>query len=339
MKQEHHPRRPGVRSLAKATGLSVATISRVLNNSDAVTEATRERVLNAMRDAGYVPNPAARALATNRTRTIGAVVPTVAHSIFARFLNAIEIELAMHGYALVIATTDNDLEVETRRAKELLNLGAEGLILSGADHQEHLLSLVAAANIPTVCTSIHRAGDGLPSIGYNNARIAYSAIQYLSGLGHSKIAVLHGPEAGNDRTQLRLAGVHRAARKFGATIELHPTTLDADGGTDAAREMFDGVIDASAVLCLSDIIALGVLFEANRRGIRIPQDVSLMGFDDLDWAAISSPPLTTIRLPTGRMGQKVALALVRYLDDKTPIKSVRLDAKIVERGSTAHAPR
>lgn len=326
-------KRPGVRGLARTTGLSVATISRVLNNSAQVNRETRERVLTAMRQAGYTPDPAARALATRRTRTIGAVVPTLAHSIFARFLDAVEQELAARSYALVIATTEGEPEVEERRARELINMGAEGIILSGADHDEVLLDLLDTRGIPAACTSVSATENGLPAIGYDNAAIGEKAVAYLAARGHRRVLVIHGPRSNNDRTRLRIQGVEAGAAKAGIGIDLIETTLDVAGGVASANALTARGAWPSAILCLSDVQALGMLFEANRRQIAIPGQLSLMGFDDLDWAAYSAPPLTTIRLPTARMGHRVAAALVDYLDDAAPIETVALDAAIVERGS------
>ncbi|MCY6382063.1 LacI family DNA-binding transcriptional regulator [Hoeflea prorocentri] len=328
-------KKTGVRGLAQATGLSVATISRVLNNADNVNKDTRERVLEAIRAAGYKPNPAARALATKRTRTIGAVVPTLAHSIFARFLNAVERELAQFGYALVIATTEGEPEAEERRVGELMDMGAEALILSGAEHSQALLARLDAAGVPAVCTSVCETANGLPAVGYDNCDIGRAAVTHLASVGHRRIAVLHGPKSDNDRTRLRIAGVENGARRAGVSVILQETALDVEGGVEGARALLDGTQDFSAVLCLSDVIALGVLFECNRRGLTIPKDISLMGCDDLDWAANSTPPLTTVRLPTARMGALVATSLAGLLDEDKPIRTARLEASIVERASVA----
>ncbi len=328
-------KKPGVRALAKATGLSVATISRVLNNSDTVSKDTREKVQRAMALAGYRPNSAARALATNRTRVIGAVVPTISGSIFSRFLNAVEGELAMHGYALVIATSGFDLSVETKRAHELLSMGAEALILSGAQHEEGLLDFLNASNTPAICSSVSATTTGLPAIGYDNIKTACIAMDYLHGLGHSKIAIVHGPLANNDRTRLRIQGVKSFAHGHKVQLLFQETDLTVEGGTRGAARIFAQNGGETAILCLSDILALGVFFEAGRCGISIPKDVSVMGFDDLDWAAHASPSLTTIRLPTGTMGQRIAKALVDLLDNKTPVETRALDASLVVRDSTA----
>jgi LacI family transcriptional regulator len=327
----------GVRELAQATGLSVATISRVLNDSIQVSGAARAAVKKAIRQTGYSRNPAARALSTKRSRTIGAIIPTFAHSIFATFLNAIEKELAQHGYALVVATTGGDSVTETRRASDLIDLGAEGLIVSGAQHSKEFLKLVKSRSIPVVATSIYKPKSSLPTIGYDNYALGRTAIEHLLDLGHRRIAVVFGPLATNDRTALRLEGV-RAGVNQKQTLRFFETGLDVVGGTQAAQAALNTIEwRPSAFLCLSDVLALGVLFEAQRRQLRVPKDLSLMGFDDLDWAKVCEPSLTTVALPTVEMGQQAARALVNKLDHGAKLGSICLEAALVVRDSTARS--
>lgn len=319
----------GLRRLAAETGLSLATISRALNNSDKVREATRKKVHDAAERLGYSPNAAARALTTRRSRTIGAVIPTLESSIFARFISAIEDSLATHGYALVIATTGNDAGIEEKRALELVKMGAEGLIVSGLQHDPGLLRYIKSRGIPTVATSIFERRGQLPSIGYDNRALGRMAADYLVGKGHRDIGVIHGPLAENDRTRLRLDGVRKVI-PGARTVEV---PLTVSGGVEATQQMLNGDSSPTALLCLSDVLALGTLFEAPRLGYAVPRDVSVMGFDDLDWAASANPPLTTIALPVTEMGRQSAQAIIASLEQQQPIRGKRLDGHIIERES------
>ena len=323
-----------MRTIAQSTGLSVATVSRVLNGGANVRHETREIVQAAIRELGYSRNPAARALSTRRTKTIAAVVPTLAHSIFARFLFAVEQELAASGYALVIGTTGGDTDREYDRVREMLDLGAEGLILSGLDRDPRLTALIQAQDLPTVCTSVHAKDAALPTIGYDNRTLGTDAVTYLQSLGHRRIALVHGPAAENDRTRLRIRGVEDGLAPD-ASLHLFERSLDVSGGAIAARELFEAHPRFTAVLCLSDVLALGVLFEATKTGIAVPDQLSVMGFDDLDWAAYSAPSLTTIRLPVLDMGRDAARTLVERLDNGTAATGRKLNAEIVVRDSTA----
>lgn len=327
----------GVRGLAKATGYSVATISRVINGADNVSRRTRAIVEAAIAAVGYQPNYAARALSTRRTRTIGAVIPTLAHSIFATFLNAIERELATHGYALIIATTGGDPKNELLRARALIDLGAEGLIVSGAARDPRFKQLLAGGRLPVVVTSFFDRRNPIPTIGYDNRALGRDAIRHLRDLGHRNVAVLHGPRNNNDRTRLRLAGVRAAAGD--CRVSFIECALDAVGGAQGALRALEPHPRCTAMLCLSDVLALGAVFEARRTGLNVPLQLSIMGFDDLDWAAVCEPPLTTLHLPTAEMGAAAARALVRHLDEGVGIEPQALDAAIVVRASTAAPPR
>lgn len=324
----------GVRDIAARAGFSIATVSRVLNGHSNVRPETRKIILETAKALNYAPDPAAKALATRRTRIIGAVIPTIEHSIFAKFIHALEKELAASGYGLVLALTANELGTETARAEELLSMGAEGLIVSGLKHTPTLLSLCAARNVPLVCTSIYDGSSALCTIGYDNRELAQLACRYLFDLGHENIVVIHGPVANNDRTRLRIQGVSDVYADR-TRVQFVERSLSVSGGTEAAQSIFGLPTVPSAILCLSDVLALGVMFEASRQAVRIPDDLSVMGFDDLDWARLAEPPLTVIRLPVTQMGIAAANAMSALLDQLEPLQSRKLLGQLIVRGSTA----
>jgi LacI family transcriptional regulator len=325
----------GIRSIALQAGVSTATVSRVLNESGNVSKVTRDRVLSILEQSGYRVNAAAKALATRRTRTIAAVIPTLEHSIFAVFLNAIEDQLASAGYSLVIATHGFDRKAETRRCNEVLRLGAEGIILSGAEHDAHWISTLEATGVPCLFTSVHNPETKTPTYGYDNHALAGDALNYLAGLGHQSINVLHGPCHNNDRMQLRVNGIQQAACQLRHTnVILKEAPLHVAGGADAARHWIKNDKLPDACLCLADILALGVIFESHSHRIKIPDDLSVMGFEDLGWAANCSPSLTAIALPAAEMGRAAAQAMVQYLDNGIPMKHRLFRAGIIEREST-----
>lgn len=324
----------GVRQLAEATGYSVATISRVLNGSDAVKKATRDHVLKVARQLNFFPNPAARALATKRTRVIGAVIPTIENSIFATFVRVLEETLAEKGYSLVIAITGFEVELEKVRAFQLMNMGAEALVVSGLDHDADLLNTAAARKVPILSTSIYKSNATLPTIGYDNYELGRQAMQFLCDLGHKNIAVIHGSTVTNDRTQLRIEGIRSGIKKGTETI-FFEAPFSITGGSSATRQLFKAHRSLSAILCVSDVLAMGVLFEAQRLKWNIPGDISVMGFDDLEWACLAQPPLTTIRLPVADMGRCAAEALINNLDNRTELVSKLLDGDLIVRESTS----
>ncbi|MEM9780182.1 MAG: LacI family DNA-binding transcriptional regulator [Pseudomonadota bacterium] len=325
-----------LRDVAREAGVSVATVSRVINKSESVRLATRERIEATIAELGFTPNPLAKAFSAGRTRTVGAVIPTVGHAIFANFLNALEGELSALGYALVIATAGDDAQVECARVRALLEMGAEGIIVSGTAHEPELTAMVEGFGVPLVYTSVFDPDADRPTIGYDNAQLAAEAVEHLTGLGHRRIAVLHGPTAGNDRTRLRIDGAQRAAAAVpGTQVRLHQTELTEAAGVSAAQALLAEGPGVTAILCLSDVIALGVLFALARAGAHVPDQISVMGFDDLSWAQHAHPPLTAVHLPAERMGRTVGAALVRHLEEGVPIEPTLLDGRVFVRASTA----
>nr|WP_067285670.1 LacI family DNA-binding transcriptional regulator [Marinobacterium profundum] len=341
MKSSNAPH-AGVRQVAQLAGVSVATVSRVFNGAPRVSESARDKVLAAARQLNYVPNSAARALTLSRTFTVGVIVPTLEHSIFARFLQSLEERLASQGYSMVVAACGGDPVLEAQRADGLLKMGAEALVLSGASHQARLIDLLQARGVPYVFNSIYSPDQTEPAIGYDNSRLGHLAAQYLTDLGHRKIAVLSGETANNDRTALRVSGAMAALRERGldeSQISHHVMPLSISHACRVSRDIATQTGDRpTALLCLSDVLALGALLELPKHGIRVPADISVIGFDDLEWADCTNPPLTTIHLPTRRMGQEIALAILDALDHGIPIEPRLLEAELVVRSSTA-APR
>lgn len=330
----------GIRQIAQQAGVSIATVSRVLNGTANVSAATRERVMSAVSQHQYLPNAAAKALATRRTRTVAAVIPTLEHSIFAVFMNALEDQLAAAGYSLVIATHRFDSATELKRCNEVLRLGAEAIIVSGTRHDPGLATLLHSAAVPCLYTSVCDQGARFPTMGYDNRGLASRAIDYLASLGHRHIAVIHGPLHNNDRMGLRVAGVGDARdANPELTIDLREAEIGAQSGAAIAGHWFETGRLPDACLCLADVFALGVLLEAQRQRIVVPDQMSVMGFEDIEWARECAPRLTTVALPSVQMGKAAATAIVNHLDHGQPLEHQQFDAQIVVRESTASSKR
>ncbi len=327
-----------IRDVARATGLSTATVSRVMNGAQNVNPETRERVLRAAQRLNYLPNPAARILSTSRSKTIAAIVPTLEYSIFAKYLTAIEQSLAKRGYALVIALSNFDEEEELAAARKLLGMGAEAFILSGTEHSRSLVELFKRRAIPHAYTSVWQPNSAIPTIGYDNAALAKSAINYLYEHGHRKIAVVHGPLQNSDRTRARKAGA-LSARHRQLSLNFRETELNVGGGKAAMASILAARESCTAVLCFSDVLALGSYFALFEAGVRIPDAVSVMGFDNMDWTGDVTPALTTTNLPTVEMGESVARQLMDHLELGEPIVPELLVGHIVERASVAKSAR
>ena len=321
-----------IRDVAKAVGLSIATVSRVVNGAENVSPKTRERVLRACKDLNYLPNPAAKALSTSRAKTIAAIIPTIEHSIFAKTIAAIEQALSDRGYSLVLAISNSDEAQELQAARKLLGMGAEAFILSGAQHSDELKDLLVQRGVPYAFTSVWVPQSPTPTIGYDNFTLAAKAIEFMNARGHRNIAVMHGPPAESDRTRARREGA-ASVRSKDLRMEFFETSLDVTGGKRAAHEILERGEGYTSVVCLSDVLALGAYFGFAEAKLRIPDDISIMGFDNLDWSSEIAPPLTTIDLPARKMGNEVAVQLMDHLDFGKPLEPRRLPGQIIERKS------
>lgn len=324
-------RRATLREVAQKADVSVATVSRVLNGSEKVIPETRIRIQAVIDEMGYMRNSAARTLNSGRTMTVGAIVPTLDHAIFAKFLHALENRFSEQGYSLIISSSEWDAGTEVNKARAMVDMGAEALVVSGAAHSNDFISLVRRYGVPTILTSFFDPNADLPTIGYDNAKVARMAISYLAGLGHSQIAVLHGPKMNNDRTAARLEGLLSFSRDL--NLHLVETTLDVQGGRLGAAAAFSKNPSITAILGLSDLLAIGALFEAQDRGVVVPLELSIMGFDNLEFGTATSPPLTTIRLGVANMAQRTADALCAHLANGTNLLADEVNCEVIERKS------
>jgi len=289
-------------------------------------------VLEACEKLDYIPNPAARTLSTSKSKTVAAIIPTIEHSVFAKFVAGIEFALGTRGYSLVLAISNGDQDEELSAARKLLGMGAEAFVLSGAEHSEQLLDLFARRQVPFAFTSIWDENLEHPQIGYDNENLAAEAVEYLASLGHQRIAVVHGPLANNDRAFARRKGAESVV-SASVTLDFHEVELSVGGGRKATQRVLQKTPRPTAIFCFSDVLALGVYFGLSEAGLRIPRDISVMGFDNLDWSKDTHPPLTTINLPAADMGKAVALQIMDHLETGEPLKSQHQPAAIIERAS------
>ena len=209
---------PNIEDVARAAGVSTATVSRALNKPESVREPLRSRVVQAITALGYVPHAGARALKLQRSGTVGAVFPTIDNAIFAKAIDALQQRLADAGLQLLIATSGYDPEVESRQALNLVTRGADALVLVGAGQRPELLRRLRQRELPTVHTMVYPPPPGLVCVGFDNARAMGQAVRYLLDLGHRRIAMLAGISNHNDRAAARVAGVRLALKAAGLSL-------------------------------------------------------------------------------------------------------------------------
>lgn len=333
--------KPKLEDVARLAGVSTATVSRCLNAPERVTGATRERVLQAVDELGYTPDFVGRALASKRTNTVGAVIPTMENAIFARGLQAFQEVLAESGVTLLVASSGYDEVREAEQIRSLVARGADGILLIGAARPETSHDYLRRLSIPFVQAWSIGAADTC-SVGFDNAEAAQALAMKVLEAGHRKVAMIAGITHMNDRAARRVDGVRSALAAHGidpASLLLVETRYVLEDARRAAGTILAQNPDVTALVCGNDVIAVGAMTEARARGLRVPDDISVTGFDDIDLAEIVEPGLTTVHVPHRRMGAAAARALLALIDG-TPTRTTQIiETSITMRGSLAPPPQ
>jgi DNA-binding LacI/PurR family transcriptional regulator len=319
-------RPPTIRDVAARAGVSHQTVSRVINDSPRVREATRERVQTAIRDLAFVPSPMARGLISNQTRSIGIVTDDISDHFFARVAAGAEVEARRRGYFLMIGSVEPG-DDEGGYLRLMLERRVEGLILARPSVPLAPADLAAArgAGVPLVAVGF---GDlpGFPVVDVDNRRGGYDATRHLLEHGHRQIATLAGPAAWPSAAA-RLEGHRQALREAGAT-ELVERAADwgLESGRAAAARLLERDAPFTALFAHSDLIALGAIRQLRDAGLRVPDDVSVVGYDDLPVAEYVEPALTTVHQPMREVG---ALAVGFVLDQLSGVAAQTTEAHLL----------
>jgi LacI family transcriptional regulator len=328
--------------VARLARVSTATVSRALSLPHKVRPRTLARVQSAVQTLGYVAHGAARALALRRTRTIGAVIPTLANAIFANTTHALQKTLDEAGYTLLLASHEFNAAVEVRATRALIERGIDGLVLLGTSHHPSVFQMIESNRVPYVLTWALDPQNTHPCIGFDNRVAAIRLADYLLDIGHREFAMISGYTAQNERARERAEGVRQAiaargGRLPGDRVVEKPFTLGA--GREGLREVTRGDTPPTAVICGNDILAIGAMAECNARGIVVPRDMSITGFDDMEIASLITPGLTTMHFPTTELGVDAARHLLKKLTGEPVALRSELPVELVVRGTTAVPPR
>ncbi len=324
--------------VATAAGVSTATVSRCLSHPEKVRPSLRSRVEEVIASLGYTPHGAARALASSRTNTIGAVIPTLSNAIFANVIQTLQNALAAEGRTLLVAASDYDPGREAQQIGNLVVRGIDGLMLTGEDRDPAVYDLLARRAIRKVCTYVHHPTSPHSTIGFDNAGAMIRLVSYLHDLGHRQMAMIAGLSQGNDRARERISGVRRAlAARHLKPLAVLERPYSINEGRQALRALLTGDKRPTAILCGNDVLALGALLEATEMGIAVPAELSITGFDDLVLAREIPPGLTTIHAPLDEMGRLAADYLMATPETQEAPLHRELPADLVVRGSTGPA--
>jgi LacI family repressor for deo operon, udp, cdd, tsx, nupC, and nupG len=331
-------------TVAKRAGVSTATVSRVMSQPHVVAPATRNKVLEAVEALGYTPNSAARHLRTLRSGKLLVMVPDISNPFFSQFLKGIEEAAHREGYGVLLGDTQHDEMREERYALMLRRKEADGLLFLGhrvPEAAEAFIRSVAPGCAPVVNSCESGTGLGIPGVHIDNAKAAADGIEHLFRLGHRRIGIITGPLA-SSLSRDRLRGVKARARLAGFENDLDIVTgaFSIDSGAAAADRLLSQASRPTAIFCFNDEMAIGALDVARQRGVRVPRDLSVLGFDDIRFARYLDPPLSTIAQPMREIGETSVRLLLDIISGRvTDPHSITLPHTLMIRSTTAPISR
>lgn len=327
---------PTIYDIAQRAGVSIATVSRVLNHSPGVKEETRQRVMAAIHDLNYSHNAVAAALTGKKTYTLGFLLPDIANPFFAELARGVEDRANYHGFNVIICNTDNKPHKEQAYVRLLLKKRIDGLLFAAASAGSQALKQVQKSGLPVVLVAREATDMDLCSVLVDNVEAGYTATRHLIELGHRVIA-LATQSLTIKTSQDRRLGYLRALEEYGLAISDDLQIFDCrgiEGGRMAVRQLMQLSKKPTAVVAFNDMVAIGIIAEAKAAGLAVPEQLSVVGVDDTIIASVTDPPLTTVAQPIYSMGHQAIDCLVGLINgEKLPRKRIILDTHLVIRKS------
>lgn len=327
-----------MKDIAKLAGVSTSTVSHVINKTRFVSEEISERVNHAAKELNYyAPSALARSLKVNRTQTIGMLVTTSTNPFFGEVVKGVERSCYQKGYSLILCNTEGDNERMRQSISTLLQKRVDGLILMCDSLEGERIDVFERyPDIPVVVMDWGPMLFTSDKIQDNSLRGGYLAVKHLIDCGHKQVGCITGPLI-KHQAQMRYEGYKRAMLEAGLTFNpnwIIESDFECEGGYQALKKMSERGTLPTAIFVSNDMMAMGVINAANELGINVPEDLSLIGYDDIHIAKFMSPSLTTIHQPKYRLGQAAVETLVRRLNDKSAeAEVVQLEPALVERKS------
>lgn len=307
-----------MRDVGRHAGVAPITVSRVLSNHPSVTSETRDAVLRAVAELGYVPDYTARALSRRGSKLIALLLPNIANSVFADTVHGINDVLCEDGFSLIIAYSGYDAQREETLLKGLLGYRPDAVILTGFTHTSATKTMLRKAGMPVIETWNIGPEPIDMAVGFSNFKAGLEMTRYLISKGHKRLAYCGGTQTDNDRTRDREEGFRRALAEANLPAMepwIRSAPMELESGADLAREFLATPAGTRphAMFLASDLIAAGFVLEANRLGMRVPQDVAVAGFDDTPLGRAIQPQLTTVNVRQGEIGRRAAEFALRRL--------------------------
>jgi len=329
------PDRMDIHAVARLAHVSIATVSRTINHIPTVNPKLTKRVWEAIRELNYFPNTQARALVSGRSRMLGLIVSEITNPFFPELIQGFEDVAVENGYEILIGSTNYEADRMQRCIRRMVERNAEGVAIMTFGIEQPLLDQLADRNVPLVFVDLapNRPGMSVLKVDYHNG--IRQGVQHLAALGHRRIAFVSGPQRLHS-AQSRLAAFKKALGECGIPVD-ETLMIEGDhtmeGGMASAQKLMATKDLPTAIMCSNDMLAIGVLHQLSRSGLRVPDDVSIIGFDDIHMAAMMIPPLTSIQMSRTDIASAAVSALRGHLEG-SPKREYRIDTRLVVREST-----
>ena len=330
-----------IKDIARLAHVSHSTVSRALQNSPLVNAKTAERIRQIAVESGYRASAVARGLVTRRTRTIGLVVTTVADPFTSEVVSGVEQAANDHGYSVFLADSNADPEREKKVVQSFAEQRVDGIVVTSSRVGALYIPLLSEMRVPIVLVNNQYPGAFVHSVMIENVAGSRAAANHLVQLGHKRIAYI-GDQFGYESDTERLAGYREALEAAGIPL-LPELVVHGDGNSEEAMRAMEKLLaladPPTAVFCYNDRSALGAMRSIRLRRLRVPDDISVVGFDDLFLASYTDPPLTTVRQPMRMMGHLAMVSLFKLMSGEESAVTIRIPAELIVRESTARVPR
>jgi len=334
-----------IKEIAKIAGVSVATVSRVLNHPDSVAPETKERILNVIKESDYTPNWFARGLNFNRTNTIGLLIPNILNPSYMEIAKGVEDVAHQKDYTTFLCNAENAVEKERRYVESLMRRKVDGIVLVSSLLESEDVDAVMKQGVPVVLIGENRNISGIPIVRIDCHGAAAKAVRHLIDIGYRDIAIIYGttPERENMR---KIEGYKQVLTEEGIPLRndyVMEVANTVEGGYIAARRLIGMVKRPRAIFTSSDLLAFGVIDAMRDYSIRVPEEVAIVGFDNIRMSNLIEPKLTTIEKPMHKMGLVGARLLFDIMDSKeeedTSSREILLQSKLKIRKSCGHRDR